>query len=439
MARRVRPNAGAAIGAGEAAYLSGALEEAERAIDDVVRHARTALDAVAARDTRVMVAYARDRLDLVLEHGLEALRELGVRFPSSPTMASIVVDLARTKVALRGRVIESLAELPVMTDARMVSAMQMIERMIPAAFRSGSKLFPLLVFRLVRLSVRHGNSPVSAFGYSTYAISLCGVLGDYDGGYRFSLVGQRVAERFNAPAFRAKALFVFGNFVRHWREPLGESIEPLAQSWRLGMESGAQFEAIWATFYRLLWLLQSGRDLLEVEGEITAMEGLLAQDAGAADAGRLLRQAVVNLGATGGSDSVSAVRLAGPHYDEATMQARHAEATDQTHLCFYHAVKLQLAVWFGAVDEARHHADEAERRIEAVTSMPYVPIIRFYAALAALDALRANPNDRALERLAAKRSRLLAGWARHSPANYRHKHLLIDATGACGWQHGRGA
>ena len=265
---------------GEASYLSGALESADRATDDVVRHARTALDAFTARDTRVMVAYARDRQDLVLEHGLEALRELGVRFPQSPNMASIVVDLARTKFALRGRVIESLADLPAMTDARMIAAMQMIERMIPAAFRSGSKLFPLLVFRLVRLSVRHGNSPVSAFGYSTYAISLCGVLGDYDGGYRFSLVGQRVAERFNAPAFRSKALFVFGNFVRHWREPLAESIEPLAQSWRLGMESGAQFEAIWATFYRLLWLLQSGRDLPEVEGEIIAMEGLLAQDAG---------------------------------------------------------------------------------------------------------------------------------------------------------------
>src|SRR5262249_39844827 len=156
-------------------------------------------------------------------------------------------------------------------------------------------------------------------------------------------------ERFNAPAFRSKALFVFGNFVRHWREPLADCIDPLAQSWRFGMESGAQFEAIWSTFYRLLWLLQSGRELPEVESEISAMDGLLAQDAGSADAGKLLRQAVANLAAKG-AGSATAAMLAGPHYDETAMESRHAAATDQTHLCFYHALKLQLAVWFGDVN-----------------------------------------------------------------------------------------
>ncbi len=411
---------------GESRYLAGALEDADRATDAVIRHARSPLDAFTARETRVMVAYARDRQDLVLAHGLEALRELGVRFPASPTKVSILTDLLRTKATLRGHATESLAELPAMTDRATMMAMQMIERIIPAAFRSGSALFPLLVFRLVRLSVRRGNSPVSAFGYSTYAISLCGVLGDYDAGYRFALLGQKVAERFNAPAFQAKALFVFGNFVQHWKAPLGDCIEPLRQSWRLGMESGAQFEAVWATFYRLLWRLQAGHDLADVERDIVAMQGLLAQDAGAADAGSLLRQAVVNLSTT----SENATRLVGPHYDESAMHARHAAATDQTHLCFYHALKLQLAVWFGDVEAARRHADEAEKRIGSVTSMPYVPIIRFYAALAAVDALRADPHSHGLDRLAAQRARLLARWASRSPANYRHKQLLIDAERA---------
>src|SRR5262249_18901314 len=215
---------------------------------------------------------------------------------------------------------------------------------------------------------------------------------------------------------------------RHWREPLADSIEPLAQAWRFGMESGAQFEAIWSTFYRLLWLLQSGRELAEVEGEIAAMEGLLAQDAGAADAGRLLPQAVANLAAKG-ADSAAAT-LGGPHYDEASMKSRHAIATDQTHLCFYHALKLQLAIWFGDVAGARHHAEKAERRIEAVTSMPYVPIIRFYAALAALDAWRANPTDLTLDDVAKRRARQLAKWSRRAPSNYRHKYLLIEAERA---------
>lgn len=411
---------------GESQYLAGALDAAEGTADDTLRHARSSVDAFTAHETRVMVAYARDRQDLALEYGLEALRGLGVRFPPSPTKASIVADLVRTKVALRGHPIESLADLPAMTDQATLAAMQMIERIIPAAFRSGNALFPLLVFRLVRLSVRRGNSPVSSFGYSTYAISLCGVLGDYEAGYRFALVGQRIAERFNAPAFGSKSLFVFGNFVKHWKAPLGDCIEPLARSWRLGMESGAQFEAVWATFYRLLWRLQAGHDLAEIEGDIASMQGLLAQDVGAADAGRLLRQAVVNLGTRSGDTT----RLAGPHYDEDSMQARHAAATDQTHLCFYHALKLQLAVWFGDLDEARRHADEAERRIEAVTSMPYVPIIRFYAALAAVDALGTDPGSRALDRRAARRARMLARWARLSPANYSHKHLLIDAERA---------
>jgi predicted ATPase/class 3 adenylate cyclase/tRNA A-37 threonylcarbamoyl transferase component Bud32 len=424
-------------GLADASYLAGALEEAEAAAEDILHNARTPLDAFRAHETRVMVAYARDRQDLVLARGLAALRQLGVRFPASPTTASIVADLLRTKVALRGRAIESLADLPAMREDRMIAAMQMIERIIPAAFRSGSKLFPLLVFRLVRLSVRHGNNPVSAFGYATYAISLCGVLGDYEGGYRFGQVGLRVAEQFGAAAFRAKALFVFGNFVQHWKEPLRHSLEPLTQSWRLGLESGAVFEAVWATFYRLLWHLQSGDELSEVDALIASMHGLLAQDAGAADAGKLLRQVVTNLtgGDPGGTNGSEPHRLRGPHYDEEAMRGRHAHATDQTHLCFYHAAKLQLCIWFGAVDEALYHAKEAERRIEAVTAMPYVPIIRFHSALAALDVARRDPagragvagGRRALHRQAAKRLRMLARWARLSPKNHRHKQLVVEA------------
>ncbi|MDB4930913.1 MAG: Sensor protein, partial [Myxococcaceae bacterium] len=406
----------------EASFMNGDHAGVDEAARAVVAHARTALDRVRADESRLKAAAARDSLEDVVKIGLAALAGHGVVFPAAPTMGHVALALGQAKLALVGRSVEGLAHAPAMTDPSMVAALYLMERMSPAAFRTGSKLFPLLILRIVLLSVRHGCLPVSSFGYGGYALTLCGVLGDLDGGYRFGQMTLRLADRFGDDRYRGSARSVFEMFVRHWKEPLSRSFAPLVEASELGLATGRLFEAASAASYLAQWMFAAGAALPVVDAELDRYAELVRRDDGAHHLARLLRQVTANLR---GADA-QPWRLRGPHYDEAVEGERLARTPDKSELAFLHTYRLQLATMFGRVDEALACAVEAERHLEALTSMPLDPVLRFNAALARLAAHRRSPRA-ALLGPARKVAAQLRKWAAHSPANYEHKRLLLEA------------
>lgn len=409
------------LGAARAAYLSGDAAVAEKACRAVIDHVREPADAREAWELLVLLADARNDFGAALREGLDGLRRLGFAFPAAPAGPRVGVALVRTKIALAGRDVDALDRLPEMTDARARAAMHLVERLIPAAFRSKSLLFPIFVFTLVQLTLKHGAMAVSSFGYATYAISLCGVLGDLDGGYRFGRLALKMLERPDAQAFRPKVLFVFNNFVRHWKEPLSASIEPLRDAYVSALETGNTFEAVWASFYRLMWQFQSGRDLASIAEQVDAHAELFARDEGAQHDAAILRQVVAHL--TGTDDGVA---IDGEHFSE-TKQRAAWDGGDRTTACVYHILKVQLGVLVGRGAEVAPHVAEAERHAEAVTAMPFVPVLAFYGALASTAAYRAGDRSAPWLRRAKRAAKKLARWAAHAPSNQLHRAHLVRA------------
>ena len=407
-----------------AAYAAGDFAEVERTGNEVTRRARRVLDCMKAYEALMLNAIGRNEHDKAVRYGVSALARLGETFPASPRMVHVVAALVRTKVALAGRSVESLADLPAMTDEAKIAAMYTIERMTPAAFRTGGQLFPLLVLRMVVLSLAHGNMPVSAFGYATYGITLSGVLGEYDAGYRFGQLALRLVGRPAYERYRTPVLFVTNQFIRHWNEPLAAVVPSMLEAYQRGMQSGILFEALWSACYRVHWMFVAGFPLEVVERERTAHADAFARDVGAGAAASLIGQVVQNLL----PDGEHPERLAGPLYDERTALDA-VDPSDKTHRCLYHVYKLELCYLFGDHEAAVEHAEKAEAQIESATGMPVVPLIRLYGALARLAAHRARPRPELLR--AANKSRKLFGkWAKTAPANYLHKQRLLDAEHA---------
>ena len=68
---------------------------------------------------------------------------------------------------LGARPIESLVELPPMTDADMKPVMNVLARLFPSAYLTDNNLLVLHVCRMVSLSLRYGNTHESAIAYSS--------------------------------------------------------------------------------------------------------------------------------------------------------------------------------------------------------------------------------------------------------------------------------
>ena len=398
----------------EAGCMLGEPQRVQTAADHVHAHAKVVTDRLRVFAAQLEMARLRDDLHGAIATGRQALAELGITFAAQPKLVHLILATVATKIAIGRLPLAQLATLPAMTDLRWMAAVRIMEIMAPPAFRSGSKLFPLLVLKIVHLSVKHGVLPASAFGFGGFALMTAGIFNDIPAGTVIGNAALQVAERFGDDRYRASAAIVYNMFVRHWTEPLDAVSEPLMQAHQRSMATGRAFEAAWALCYRQLWMVAAGAELSEVAVQASTYAQAMTLDVGAQRLWRLNNQLVANLR----GEAADAQVLAGPHYhsDEATA----ANGADATEIAFHCAYALRLAYTFGDWPAATRWAAALQANLEALVSMPLDPEARFFAAMT--DIHTGAPQRRARSVLAK-----LAGWSRSCPANYESKYLLLRA------------
>lgn len=418
--------------AAECAYLASEIDAMESHIDSVLAHAPRGrdgaiLDTIRVYNLRVDAYTSQNRLHDAMKVGLEALAQLGVRFPREPKLPHVFAGLGRTKLALLGKDVPKLATQRRMTDPHKLEAMLLLERMVPPAYMSGSTLFPLLVFAMVDLSVKYGNSPLSPFGYGSFAITLSGVLGDIRSGEVFGKTALATMRELGAEAYLAKVYFVLYVFITHWTQHLASCIDPLLDAYHSGMKAGNLVGGTWAAYYRLLWMYFVGRPLPEIEREAATYSAIFAQLQQNAAFRRcdMLRQTMLNLMGR----SAHPIDFTGETYADAEIETLTAKGDDATSRFFFHSSKQVLHLMFGRPDDAVRHGDDAKKLLEAATGLPDTPYWTFWDALARLRASEDAPPKRAkvLRREARAHAAKLAKWGEHAPMNYAHKHDLVAA------------
>jgi len=413
--------------AAECAYLAAELERMARHTESVLAHGRTVLEKAPVYLLLVDAYTSQNRLNDAMAKGLEALAELGVTFPHAPKLPHIILGLSRTKLRLSGKNVPALAHQKPMTDPHKLQAMLLLERMVPPAYMSGSTLFPLLVFAMVDLSVKYGNSPLSAFGYASFAITLSGVLGDIQSGTTFGTLGFETLEQTRAETFRVKVLFVLYVFIKHWTEPLGSCAAPLLNAYRLGMEAGNLVGATWSAYYRLLWLYFSARPLAELEREAATYSAIfhdLSQEA-AYRRNDMLRQVMLNLMGRTADPLV----FSGETYRDDEIESLTAKGDDATSRFFYYFNKQMLCLLFGKADQAVAHGDSARALTDSVIGLPDSVFWDFWDALSRIrhsELVDAKAGKKLLGGARAQLKKLAKAGA-HGPMNYQHKHDLVLA------------
>ena len=123
------------------------------------------------------------------------------------------------------------------------------------------RLADLLVARLVRLSLEHGNSEASAFGYLHHAITVGSVYGEYERGAEFGQLALAVNDRFADLRLRAVVHHRFAALVNPWRAPFSSCILHAKEAVRAAFESGNLPVAGYALFQQAWYGMLIDRDL----------------------------------------------------------------------------------------------------------------------------------------------------------------------------------
>jgi predicted ATPase len=138
---------------------------------------------------------------------------------------------------LNGRSIESLVDLPLMTDPELQAATQVLSVLSAPAYFTDPRLQCLQTRRMVRISVQHGISRDSAYAYANFGFVLSERFHRYSDGYRFCKLACDLVEKHGFIAVKAKVYLATGATAA-WTKPIAEAIDFVQKCFRAAIEAG---------------------------------------------------------------------------------------------------------------------------------------------------------------------------------------------------------
>jgi predicted ATPase/class 3 adenylate cyclase len=416
--------------AAETAFLSSRFEEMNSYIDVVLQNSQHLIENIRPYEIRIQSIKAENRLPDALASGLELLEKLGEKFPKKPSTRGVLLDLGKTALMLRGKTNERIYDLPEMKDPFKRAAIQVLANIAPSSYWANPQIFPFIIFRLVQMSLKHGNAPVSAFGYATYGVIMTGAFNAIKTGYRFGKLGLSMLDKFKSKEWIAQVYTAVYALIVIWNEHIKNTLKPLQESYHIGLETGAiEFACVNANIYGIHSFL-IGRPLEKLSREMEDYSKSFNQYKQGTNFNynEVYRQAVLNfLG-----ESKDPTILKGDAYDEVKMMHQNKQRKDRTGTFFIHFNKLILDNFFGNYEHAWDHAVEARMLLDAVLAKLEVAVLHFHEALAAAAIYEkaSSGAQRKLKRRISANLKKMKNWAAHAPSNYQHKYELMYAESA---------
>jgi len=411
----------------EITYLKGDFEQMDALTEFVQNKAKNVLDEIKVIEIKIIALIAQGKLEQALDLGLQILRQLKVKMPKKPTKLNTLVGFLETKVALLGKRIEALADRPSMSDPYRLSALSILSKIISAAYMSAPEFLPLISFHQVILSTKYGTSPDSISGYSLYGLVLCGVLEDIELGYEFGQLVSRVLKQFSAIKFQTKALMIVNYYIKPWRMPIKDILQPLLETYKSGIEIGDLEWSIYAANGYCHYSYMIGSELSELEQKIDSYIELAKQF----KQGQTLyhiqpfHQAVINLINESGNTS----SLVGNAYNEYNILPLLKQINHGTAIFYLYLNKLILSYLFEQYTEAVSNSVNAEDYVRNASGSLLVTHFYFYDSLAHLAVYpTAAKADQVIYLKKVLTNQIkMKKWVNYAPTNHLHKFYLVEA------------
>ena len=251
----------------ECEFLTGDLAAAEERLSMLSRRTANLVDLAVVTRLQTELYTTLDRSERAVEAGLEYLRQVGVEWWPHPTEDDVRQEYKRIWSQLGSRPIETLIDLPPMSDPTCRATLDVLTAMEEPAHFTDENLQCLVVARMVNLSLEHGNSDGSCVSYVHLGWFLGPRFGDHQAAFRFAQLGLDLVEKRGLERFRTRVSQCFGYFInpssRHLRTGLGL----LRRSFTTAQKAGDLKYAAFSYDRLVTLLLAAGDPLGDVQRE----------------------------------------------------------------------------------------------------------------------------------------------------------------------------
>ncbi|WP_414567408.1 protein kinase domain-containing protein [Nostoc sp. CCY 9925] len=410
----------------EAAYLAGNFEQMEQ-LAEVVLVRKPLLEKIKVYQIKIQAYGAQNQALEAVNTALRFLKLLGVEFPEHPSESDIQLAMAELASNLNSRHIQELINLPEMIDAQQIAVMRILSTIIAISYLVTPQLFPLIFLKQINLSVKYGNTSLSASAYVNYGLVLTGVVGDIESAYQFGKLGITLVDKLNAKEVKAKIILAFNTTIRHWKEHTRQILKPLLDGYAIGIETGDLEYAAYCLNAYSYSAYFVGRELTELEREMATYSNAIAQIKQKIVFNwiSIHRQSVLNLL----GNVANPCYLIGEAYNEEKMLPLYLEANDVMGIFYFYVSKVHLCYLFEKYHLALENSTLAEKYLDGGRGQLVTPLLHFYDSLTRL-ALYANASvleqNSIMDKVQVNQEKMHQ-WTHHAPMNYLHKYYLVEA------------
>jgi PAS domain S-box-containing protein len=411
----------------ECALACGNSEKTGQLIAELLPRAATRVDEAGVRNLQVQLHVIRAEYQQAVDGALTCLHEFGIDIPVHPTEEQVQFERDTLRQSLNDRPIESLIDLPLMTDPELRAAMKVLSVLLSAAHYADFRLCCFLACRMVTLSVQHGTSGDSAAAFAYWGSLLGSVFHRHSEGYRFSRLACDVVDKH---AFIANRALVYLGFsvVAPWTQPLGTAIDFSRTGIRTAIETGSLFNACvgMSTLSASLLLRNDPLDAAWRESEIALdFARTVVKHPDWADV-IVSKQRFIR---TMQGRTTTFSTFSDAQFDEAAFEAGLTADRIPMMVDWYWILKLKARFLSNDYAAALEAAGKAKQLLVASAGQVSVLDYFYYAALtvSALYETASADDQQAWRELLEAHREQLREWAQNNPQTFGDKHTLVLA------------
>lgn len=253
----------------ESTFLSGDIEKAERICESLFKITANNLEHGSVSSLKAKILEHQGKNIETIDEIRKVLQLFDVSLPQDPEEINqkIGKGIGKMQGTLAKIPIEELVNLPKMKDKNKEMAMKLLFQVIPPAIQTYPPLFILAELIMFDISVTYGITAVSCKNFVDCGIIQGGMLGDYEGAYKFGETAFKLLEKFKADSLKSSVYFVFSNYISHWRVHYKESHEYLSMSQKAGLENGDIEHVAYTYVVNVYNLFHTGKNLEKCRSE----------------------------------------------------------------------------------------------------------------------------------------------------------------------------
>src|SRR3981189_776687 len=407
-------------------FLIGNFDRAEHLIAELLQRGGSKDGQAAVSHLKIQLHIMKSENHEAVTSALTCLRLFGIDLPAHPTQEQVQAEYETVWQTLDMRPIESLIDLPLMTDPEMQAAMQVLSVVGPPAYLTDFRLCCFTACCMVKVGMRHGTSGASALAFGYFGSFLGSVFHRYTDGYRFAKLACGLVEKHGFIAYQAKTYHTMGT-VTPWTQPISSAIDLMRATFRTAIETGDLTYACYGMTPCIADLLLRNDPLDAVwrESEMALEFTRGAKYGDVADIIRSQQRFIANMqGRTTTFSTFSDAQV-----DAGTLEARLTGDRMPLMIFWYWMLKMKARFLSGDYTEALAAGGKVKSLLWTSAAQIQLLDYFYYAALtvAALYDNASTDEQQEWRELLTLHREQLREWADSYPPTFADKHALVAA------------